>query len=115
MVSHFQQLMIKCNVTALIAQREKTEVVLSMASASKGLKAREQAWVILPRISMCSLVRKCSLIRMGSFGAGNPCVTVGTWVPWLVHMLVLVFVCARAHFYTHARMRICLQRACSVT
>jgi hypothetical protein len=80
MVLHFQQLMIKCNVTALIAQREKTEVVLSMASASKGLKAREQAWVILSRISMSSLVRMCSFIRMCSFGAGNPCVTVGTWV-----------------------------------
>ena len=111
MVPHFQQLMIKRNITALIAQKEKTEVVLSMASASKGLKAREQAWVILPLTSMCSVIRKCSLIRMCSLGVGNPGITVGTWVSWLVHTLVLVFVYVRAHFCTHARMRICLQRA----
>ena len=45
-LSVYRQLMIRSHVNILGAQQEKQELVLSMASASKGLKAKEQEWVM---------------------------------------------------------------------
>jgi hypothetical protein len=95
-----------CNVNVLIAQKEKTEVVLSMASASKGLKAREQAWVIHHSlIRMCSLVRMCSLIRMCSLGVS---------LRWCTRSCL--YLCVRVRISTHmhacARCAACMALCC---